>query len=169
MTNKQSLSDIQDWNRIASNYTRVSETNDHIYKMFENVLWTSLGNIENLDILDLGCGYGWLSKEFSNAGANVFAVDGSKMLLEIACDRYPNIEFYEYDLINGLPFKDQKFDRIVSNMVLMDIPELDCLFASISQSLKPKGKLIFTIPHPCFFNYPRQADKDTGELCKNDR
>ncbi len=166
VTSKQSLSDIKDWNRIAFNYTRVNETDNHIYKMFEKVLWECLGNIKNLDILDLGCGNGWLSKKFNDANANVLGVDGSKKLLEIARSRYPDIKFYEHNLANGLPFTDKKFDRVVSNMVLMDIPKLDRILASISKSLKPRGKFIFTIPHPCFFNYPRQSDENTSKPCK---
>lgn len=166
MTSKQSLFDLKDWNRIASNYTKISDTDAHIYKMFQGVLWECLGNLQGLDLLDLGCGHGWLSQKFKDAGANVLGVDGSKALLEIASDRYPNIEFYEHNLANGLPFTDKKFDRVVSNMVLMDILELDSLIASISKSLKSTGKFIFTIPHPCFFNYPRQSDEITDQPCK---
>jgi SAM-dependent methyltransferase len=166
MTSKQSLADIKDWNRIASNYESIIDADDHIYQMFADVLWECLGNLHGLDVLDLGCGYGWLSQEFSNAGANVLGVDGSKTLLEIARSRYPEIEFYEHNLASGLPFTDKKYDRVIANMVLMDIPELDSLIASISKSLKPAGKFIFTLPHPCFFNYPRQLDETTGKLCK---
>jgi SAM-dependent methyltransferase len=166
MNNQQSLADIKDWNRIASNYESIIDADDHIYQMFADVLWECLGNLQGLDVLDLGCGYGWLSQEFSNAGANVLGVDGSKTLLEIARSRYPEIEFYEHNLASGLPFTDKKFDRVIANMVLMDIPELDSLIASISKSLKPAGKFIFIIPHPCFFNYPRQPDEITDKPCK---
>ncbi len=166
MTNKQSLSDIEDWNRVAANYAEQADTNNRTYQMFKDVLWECLGNVGNLDVLDLGCGTGWLSKELFNAGADIIGVDGSKEMLEIARSRYPEIEFYEHNLITGLPFEDKKFDWVISNMVLMDIPEINILVADISKSLKKTGKFIFTIPHPCFFNFPRQLDELTGKRCK---
>jgi hypothetical protein len=49
-------------------------------------------------------------------------------------------------------------------MVLMDIPELANLLKSVRQALREDGKFIFTITHPCFFNYKARRDEATGQL-----
>jgi 2-polyprenyl-3-methyl-5-hydroxy-6-metoxy-1,4-benzoquinol methylase len=58
-----SSNDIQDWNRIADTFAQMIGTaEDRIYQQFREVLWASLGDIRGLNVLDLGCGHGWLSQ-----------------------------------------------------------------------------------------------------------
>jgi SAM-dependent methyltransferase len=159
---KQSSKDIEDWDRIASAYSQIADpTNNRIYSMFKDVLWDCLGDVKGLDVLDLGCGHGWLSKELFDAGAKVCAVDGSSALIEHARLLYPELDFIQYDLSDGLPYKDEKFGRVVSFMVLADIPDINPLLADIRRLIKGTGKFIFTIPHPCFFNYPSSIDAES--------
>jgi SAM-dependent methyltransferase len=163
MKNEQSLKDIRDWDSIASDYTQSADpTNNRIYNMVKDVLWDCLGDLQDMDVLDLGCGHGWLSKEFFDAGAKVYAIDGSSALIEIGRSLYPEIDFIQYDLFDGLPFEYEEFDRVVAFMVLADIPDIDLLVASVRKSLKASGKFIFAIPHPCFFNYPSNIDEESG-------
>jgi hypothetical protein len=49
-------------------------------------------------------------------------------------------------------------------MVLMDIPDLNKLFQSVRKRLNTGGKFVFTITHPCFFNYKSRRDEATGQL-----
>jgi SAM-dependent methyltransferase len=155
--------DLQDWNRIAGSYGRDrDESNDRVYQQVKTVLWDSLGDIQGLEVLDLGCGSGWFTKELHLAGAKVLGIDGSAELLKIAKSSYPDLEFFEQDLTRRLHL-NREFDRIVALMVLMDIPELDLLMSSVRAALKPNGKFIFTIPHPCFFNMKSDFDEETGQ------
>lgn len=156
--------DIQDWNRIAENYAALAGTvDDFIYQQFKPVLWDSLGNLDGLDVLDLGCGHGWLSNAMAEEGARVQGIDGSATLLAQARAAYPQIDFTEWDLLNGIPERVGKFDRIVANMVLMDIPELGPLLASVNRHLKSQGRFIFTMHHPAFFQQKTRQDPETGE------
>jgi SAM-dependent methyltransferase len=163
MTDKptsQSSQDIRDWNRIAHAYMRTAGTpEDHIYQQFKDVLWESLGDLRGLDVLDVGCGHGWLSQLMLEAGAGVMGVDGSQTLLETARSRHPGIEFTQFDLARGLPQFDREFDRIVANMVMMDIPDIGPLVAAIRRVMKPQARFMFTLPHPCFFNYKTRRDE----------
>src|SRR5882757_3742592 len=97
--------DIQDWNRVAKNYSQTiaGASDDTIYQQFRDVLWDSLGNLSGLNVLDAGCGHGWLSKLMFEAGANVWGIDGALELLKMARASCPNVEFAEWDLLNGLP------------------------------------------------------------------
>ena len=47
-------------------------------------------------------------------------------------------------------------------MVLMDLPELDPLLAGLVRVLRPDGRFLFAILHPCFFNYRWTTDPETG-------
>ncbi len=156
--------DLEDWNRNADVYVGgLPPSAGPVYQQFKEQLWACLGNLQGLDVLDLGCGHGWLSQDMAQAGGRVGGVDGSAGLLRRARLAYPELDFTEWDLNRGLPPTERRFDRIVANMVLMDIPELGPLLAGVSQRLKSKGRFIFTITHPCFFQQKSEQDPKTGQ------
>jgi ubiquinone/menaquinone biosynthesis C-methylase UbiE len=164
---EQSMTDISDWNRVADTYTQmVGVPDDRIYRQFEAVLWEGLGDLRGAEVLDVGCGHGWLSNAMHEAGARVWGVDGSAELLHRARTTYPDIEFTECNLTHGLPETERRFDRVIAHMVLMDIPEIGPLISAVRQVLKPQGRFIFTITHPCFFYHKTRRDEKTGELFK---
>src|SRR5205807_6557003 len=43
-----------------------------------------------------------------------------------------------------------QFDAAVCNMALMDIAAITPLLRALYRSLKPRGRFVFSIPHPCF-------------------
>jgi 2-polyprenyl-3-methyl-5-hydroxy-6-metoxy-1,4-benzoquinol methylase len=71
MSFSSSSSDIKDWNRIADAYAQAAQPDDFINRQFTTVLWECLGDVRDLDVLDLGCGAGWLSKQLFERGARV--------------------------------------------------------------------------------------------------
>ena len=157
--------DIQAWDRNADTYAGMIGTpDDRMYASFQETLWDSLGDLQGLNVLDLGCGHGWLSAKMFAAGADVWGIDGSVELLNKARQVCPQGEFLEADLLLGLPPFAQKFDRIVSYMVLMDIPELDALLSAVRNVLcEENGKFIFTMTHPCFFMQQSTYDAENDE------
>ncbi|MBV9470540.1 MAG: class I SAM-dependent methyltransferase [Abitibacteriaceae bacterium] len=157
--------DIKDWNQIAQRYNELVSPNHFINRQLQPVLWECLGDIRGRPVLDLGCGPGWFSQLMHEAGAQVIGVDGSGELLKAARASYPHIQFIEHDLLEGLPPLGDAFDRIVANMVLMDIPNLTRLMSAVREVLEPQGKFIFTMPHPCFFNLKSHRDEE-GRLYK---
>ena len=69
----KSLTDLQNWDRIADTYVQMTGTLDNrIYQQFKDVLWNSLGDVRGKEILDLGCGHGRLSKSLVDADARVW-------------------------------------------------------------------------------------------------
>lgn len=165
MSSTSSTRDIHDWNRIAGAYAGASADDDFINRQFKTVLWECLGEVGDLNVLDLGCGAGWLCAQLQERGARVVGVDGSVELIERARAEVPGVEFVVHDLAQGLPPQEQSFERIVANMVLMDIPDLSQLMRDVRASFKPGGKLIFTMQHPCFFNIKSHRDEE-GHLFK---
>jgi SAM-dependent methyltransferase len=163
---ERSTADLADWDRVADRYAAsAGGPDDRIYAMLGPALWTSIGtDLHGLEVLDLGCGHGWLSARLAQAGARVRGIDGSEGLLAHARRLVPEAEFLRHDLAgDGLP-TDRRYHRIVAHMVLMDLPQLDPVLGFVRHALEPDGRFVFTIPHPCFFNYGTRTDPATGAL-----
>ena len=161
-----SAADLAAWDAAADRYaSAVGGSDDRVYSMLRPALWASLGHdLRGLEILDLGCGHGWLSALMADAGARVRGVDGSDALLAHARRAVPRVEFLRADLTTGPLPTDRHYDRVVAHMVLMDLPDIDRTIAFVRSVLAPGGRFVFTMPHPCFFNYKTRLDPDTGEL-----
>jgi ubiquinone/menaquinone biosynthesis C-methylase UbiE len=74
-------------------------------------------DLNNLKVLDVGCGAGRITIEYFKKGAKVIGVDISKEMLYEAKDREKSIEYIKYDGIN-FPFKDGIFDIVNSTAIL---------------------------------------------------
>ena len=78
-----------------------------------------LGEVANLDIVDLGAGTGRHAVRLAAAGARVTAVEFSEGMVEKArakpgADR---VRFLHHDLSKPLPLSDKSFDRVLSCLV----------------------------------------------------
>lgn len=163
--------DLALWDAAAATYAqRVGGQGDSFYRRIRAFLWSAFGDVRGLDVLDLGCGHGWLAEEFRRAGAQVTGIDGSAALLAEARERYPGIRFLQHDLAYGLPAAPHdapqdpsRYDRVVAHMVLMDIPDLDPLLEAVGASLRPGGVFVLSILHPAFYSRPIETDAATGE------
>ncbi|MGW5381941.1 class I SAM-dependent DNA methyltransferase [Nocardia sp. NPDC003963] len=161
---KDSSDDLRLWDAAADSYAAtVSGPGDSFYRRIHGFLWSQLGPVTDLDVLDLGCGHGWLAECIRRAGARVRGIDGSEALLTTARTHYPGIDFRQHDLTLGLPAPAHRYDRIVAHMVLMDVPVLDRLFTDIEAALRDEGVFIFSILHPAFFSREIVDESPGGE------
>jgi ubiquinone/menaquinone biosynthesis C-methylase UbiE len=108
-------------------------------------------------VLDVACGNGQFSRRMAELGANVLATDYSAALLERARARTTQnadrIEYLQLDATNESEFRalgQQRFDAAVCNMALMDISTIEPLYRGLAAVLKPGGRFVFTLMHPCF-------------------
>lgn len=98
-------------------------------------------------VIDIGCGNGRLYPIFQNLDAGYAGVDGSKNLIKIAADKYPNANFTIGDALD-LPFIADEFDLAVSLAVLHHIPSKEYrlkFFQEAYRVLKPQGIFILTV------------------------
>jgi len=65
-----------------------------------------------------------------------------------------NIKYHAGSICNLYMYEDAKFDAVVSNLVFMDLQDLDGALKELRRVLKPGGRLIFSIMHPCFSSSP---------------
>ena len=125
------------------------------------VLWEFAGDVSGLDVLDAGCGTGYLSRKLSERGARVTGVDFSERMIEIARAEGRGIDFRVDSASELATVGDGQFDLLVSNYVLMDIPDLEATAAAFSRVLKAGGAAVLVFSHPCF-PQGRAAVSDEG-------
>jgi ubiquinone/menaquinone biosynthesis C-methylase UbiE len=111
-------------------------------------------DIENGNVLDLGCGEGLFLKELIGArpGLRVFAADLSREQLLQAKERINAPCHFPYFLLQSdalrLAVKDDLFDKIICINFLINIPSdaaLDTLLREIKRVCRPGGSVIFDI------------------------
>ena len=146
---------IKRWDVNALEYAEgMGEFGDHNKEHVLNpVLFELIGEVDGLDVLDAGCGEGYVSRALAKNGARVVAVDYSKELLTIARTRTPDDADITYthanvESLDGVA--DQAFDMVVSSMVLMDLPDYVSALGEMRRVLKDDGRIVLVIAHPCF-------------------
>jgi len=98
-------------------------------------------------VLELGCGTGIYTEELARTGAEIFAVDISQNMLNIAKQALnaKNVFFRQAD-VNRLPFASQSFDSVVGAYVLQYLDLGSCL-PEIRRVLKKNGAVAFVEPN----------------------
>lgn len=154
---------VREWdlNAEARHAQIVSKIDVSYHKILIPTLLQLMGNIKHLNVLDVGCGSGIFASEMSKSGARVIGIDPSSEMIRIANTEYgkiENVKFYCNSIHEFAKFTDKNFDVVISNMSLITIQNLDDTIKSISTLLKQKGKFVFNITHPCFWNQYRKYE-----------
>ncbi|MDD2909962.1 MAG: class I SAM-dependent methyltransferase, partial [Candidatus Pacebacteria bacterium] len=114
--------------KVEEYYNLISEKYDKATSDFN---WTAPKEIESvlkkhnliedgLEVLDLGVGTGQNIEFLQSKNCNIYGVDISEKMLEVAKDKYPNVKIYKYDVCEGLSnlFEKDKFDLIIAGGIL---------------------------------------------------
>ncbi len=103
-------------------------------------------------VLDAGCGPGFLAKLLQEKGARVVATDVSRVGAERTARR--GIPSRQVDLdTSALPFADQSFDTVVCNSNLEHLFYLDRNLAECLRVLRVGGKFIWMEPNTAHWRY----------------
>lgn len=116
-------------------------------------LLTMLGDVSGQQILDLCCGEGHIARALANRGALVTGVDLSAYNIATAKERTADVDNPKYFVDDAQTLsttEDATFDRVVCKMALMDIPNIAATFRSVERVLKPDGRFVAVLLHPCF-------------------
>jgi len=106
-------------------------------------------------ILDVGCGSGKLAIECAKRGAEVYGIDISKSMIELA-KRFCKENNVKVKLIVGDALKElpKDFDFSVALGVLEYLDHPDVLLSNMLASVKNGGKVIFSVPSLFAFQTP---------------
>lgn len=128
------------WQRVADKYDAgwSSATRQFVPPLLDSA---EVG--ENMLILDVGCGPGYVSVGAKERGAVPIGLDLCQQMIGIAKRMFPQIEFREGDA-QKLPFADATFDRVLSSFALLHFAAPERAFAEACRVLKPGGKFGFT-------------------------
>lgn len=142
---------------IAQSFSKAAQGYDAAAFLQQEIasrLFERLGymNIAPQKILDVGCGTGHCSRILRNdfKKAKVFAVDLAEgMIIEAKKSQaFLNKIDYRVADADALPFDEQSFDLVFSNLTLQWLPDLQRTFAELHRVMKPGGLLIFSTLGP---------------------
>lgn len=105
-----------------------------------------LGSVSGKRILDVGCGFGFISKSLVRKN-KVYGVDISTEYLAHAASL--GIKTKQWDIQKGLPFESGFFAVVIATEVLEHIFDTDALLSEIGRVLKKNGVLVLTVPNVC--------------------
>lgn len=154
---------------IAAAYDQWS----HTYELAENatrdlaaqVLRQQLSNLEERDVLEIGCGTGLNTRYLAEQSRSVLAMDFSAGMLEQARAGVPatNVRFELQDIRRGWGLADDSVDVVVCTLVLEHVENLDHVFGEAARVLRSGGEFFVCELHPFRQLQGRQARfTDTG-------
>ena len=102
---------------------------------------------KNIDILEVGCGFGYVAAELQKGlseKGNVTGMDISHTAITKAKTLFSDLEFITGDICSKKLKINDKFDVVIMSQILWYILErLPCVFENVSNLLKKDGYLVF--------------------------
>ena len=146
---------VKSWGEIADWYDKKQGERGDLWHrtLIDPTLLSVIGDCRGSEVLDLGCGNGYLARRLARKGAVMAAVDQSAKMIKNAKAHDPKnrlkITYLRADAAN-LRFPEESFDLVFANMSLMDIEDAEGAVGEVARVLKRGGRFVASICHPCF-------------------
>lgn len=114
------------------------------------------GDVTSLDIIDLGSGEGYCSRELAGRGAgSVVGVELSDEMVQIAKRQEDELKqgiTYRQGDVTALQDQDASYDLAVGVFVYnyVNTDQMLASFREVHRILRPGGNFVFSVPHPAF-------------------
>ena len=107
-----------------------------------------LGDVAGLEVLDAGCGEGYLARVLAARGARITGIDVSERLIAMAGSKGDSVAYRVADLCRSLPELAGRFDAIASYLVLNDVPDIRGFARTMWHLARPGAKAVFAFNNP---------------------
>ena len=151
------------WNANAAYWDEfMGEGNDFV----EVLIWPPAQRLLALQpgerVLEIACGNGLYARKLANLGADVVATDfAPEMIARAQARSSPTAGKIEYRVLDATDeaailalgeraFGERPFDAAICMMALFDMSEIASLMRALARLLRPGGRFVFAIMHPCF-------------------
>ena len=126
-----------------------------------------LGDVRDLDVVDVGCGTGRHALRLAALGARVTGLDQSEGMLERARAKplAERVRWINHDVHAPLPLPSGAFDRVVCGLVLDHVRELEHALGEMRRVTRRDGRIVISVMHPALMLRGVQArfvDPETG-------
>jgi 2-polyprenyl-3-methyl-5-hydroxy-6-metoxy-1,4-benzoquinol methylase len=152
------------WNQNAAFWDkRMGEGNDFVNEL----IWPATERLLELQpgqrVLDIACGNGLYAQRVAAQDIDVVAFDFAAEMINHARKRTTEhagrIDYHVLDATDEaalLSLGESHFDAAMANMALFDMADTEPLMRALARLLRPGGRFVFSLMHPCF-NNPHSA------------
>ena len=146
------------WAANARAWVRYVDHDPHRTALLDGAVRRVTGGVRGEAWLDAGCGEGRLARALARRGAHVLGVDVAPGLVAAARRRAralpaasrQRLAFAAGDLgARGL-VKRGALDGVLCVLALMHVARERPVLAAWARALRPGGRLVLVLPHPCF-------------------
>lgn len=144
-------SSVYDQSDFLTNYLKRKNREESPNNAIEGpIIKELIGDVSDLDILDVGCGDASFGKELLELGANSYTgVEGSSQMASLAIQ---NVNGLNGKIVNETMetfiYPDNEYDLVTSRFAIHYIEDITILFNDVLKTLKGNGKFVFSVQHP---------------------
>jgi len=138
---------------VADGYDRWSARYDSdpnpLIALEEPAVLELVGEVEGLQVLDLGCGTGRYCTLLARRGATVIGVDLSAGMIRQAAQKQSLVAFHAIQgELSRLCLPDRYCDLALCGLTLCHVENLGPAFAEITRVVRPAGRVVLSDFHP---------------------
>lgn len=121
------------YDRPELNWDVEGGKDNHNRRLFREVLEPILHEVAGKQVLDIGCGQGWLCAEVANRGGVPTGIDPSEKSSQLAARLFPGVKIIRSSLEGYTPHGQFDISFLLMVEAYLDLPE-DCTLAPARRS-----------------------------------
>jgi SAM-dependent methyltransferase len=146
---------VDAWDEIADWYAERLQAGSAMHEFARDALLEHLpADLGGTRVVDLGCGEGLLTRAAAERGAKAWGIDPSQRMIghALAAEalRLTGAAYAVDDGCSLATVASGSVDWVIAGLSLNNVPDLSASVRAIRRVLMAGGRVVFTIPHPCF-------------------